>query len=481
MNYTRLAKLGIALAVLLTGLMASSVLAGTPSGAGPYDSLRVTGAWQTIAPNTRLWFYFDYGGDRSKIEIALDAYGANNLPLAVFTPDQAKAWLPDPTTAPVGLGMPPTTQTAAAIHDLVWVGAFNFPGRFFAVVTNNNPAPLSFRLTVSGAGVMLAPAPTPTPLLWFLKTPLATPIPAATLQGKIVFQDASGGNIYTVNGDGTNLTRITYGLDPAWSPDGGRIAFSRWDEPAGLFIANADGSNAQRIFGAPQLLSSRWSPDGTRIAFTRQQGGTLEDRWVCVGRSCFTAPADPFWKLGIVDVASGALTEPACTRHCFAPTWSDNHTLVYADAGYGILRTDTLPPVRVVSEDGTVETLNPISTLFSQNPKVQSAAASPDGRQIAFQAVQHDHWEIVVMNADGRNPISVARPTRRTFQVVNDVAPTWSPDGKHVLFLSDRNGKWEFFLADADGSNLRQVLKNVTDTLPIQYNFSNERVIDWVK
>ena len=64
---------------------------------------------------------------------------------------------------------------------------------------------------------------------------------------------------------------------------------------------------------------------------------------------------------------------------------------------------------------------------------------------------------------------------------VHNVAPVWSPDGQQVLFLSDRNSKWEFFVTDPSGSNIRQVLKNVTDLIPLRFDFSNERMMDWTK
>jgi len=28
---------------------------------------------------------------------------------------------------------------------------------------------------------------------------------------------------------------------------------------------------------------------------------------------------------------------------------------------------------------------------------------------------------------------------------------------------------------------LKQVMKNISDSIPIRYNFSNERVVDWIK
>ncbi len=450
--------------------LAPTVLAGAPTGAGPNDPMMVTGNWQTIAPNTRLWFYFDYTGDKSSIYAYLDTGGVTNIDLAVFTPAQAQQWVNDPTTAPIGRGTPPGSNTSDAVHDLVWLGAFNAPGRYFVTLVNNNSSPVSVRLLVRGDNVALGPTPTPTPGPVFIN-PYAKAAPVGNLQGRVLFQDASGGVIYTVNGDGTNLTRVTYGLDPAMSPNGKLIAFARWNEPAGLFIANADGTNEKQLLNLPQLVAPQWSPDGTRIAYTVQKGGTVESGKVCFGPyGCFTFPPDPHWKIGVVDVTSGVVSEPQCSYHCFSPTWSgDGHTLAYADGTFGILLTDTAP-------NG-----GPARNFYTQNPSVQSTSYSPDGSKIVFMAKQADHWEINTVNADGSNVWAVTKQDPLSFTQVNNVAPAWSPDGKQILFLSDRNGKWEFFVANADGSGLTQVLKSVTDAIPIRYNFSSERVADWIK
>ncbi|MCL4394366.1 MAG: hypothetical protein M1482_06100 [Chloroflexi bacterium] len=456
------------LILLAAAGLATAVFAAGPTGAGPNDALLGTDAWQTLAPNASLWFAFDYSGDRSRIWASLDDNAASNVVLAIFTPAQAQAWLNDPKTAPVGYGTKPGAGTSDAVHDLVWMGTFNAPGRYFAVVTNNNSTPVSFRLLIHGDSTQYGPTMTPTPRP-VIANPFATPVPQGTLQGRLIFQVASGSNIYTVNGDGTNLTRITYGMDPAWSPDGKHITFARWDASAGVFTANADGTNEQEIFGVYKPLSPQWSPDGTRIAYVSQKGGTLDDKKICFYTMCFNIVADPHWKIGVIDLDTRTLTEPRCSYHCFSPTWStDNHTIAFADATFGILTTDTLTSADPV-------------TIFSQNPAVQSTLYSPDGSKIAFQVRQANHWEINVMNADGSfvTPVTFADPFAST--PVNNVAPRWSPDGKQILFLSDRNGKWEFFVVNVDGTGLKQVLKNVTDLLPIWYNNSNERVVDWIQ
>ncbi len=458
------------LVALVIATFAPALLAAGPTGAGPNDPLMVTGNWQNAAPNTGLWFYFDYPADKSKVEVDLDANGASNLQLAIFTPEQARQWLQDPTTKPIGYGTPQNSSSAASVHDLVWQGAFNAPGRYYAVVTNNNATPVSFRLLIVGEHVSLAPQPTATPLPSWMKNPYATPVPTGSIQGRLIFQEASGGNIYTVNGDGTNLTRITSGLDPAWSPDATKITFSRWGPQGGLFIANADGSGERQVFGNSKLIAPQFSPDSTRVAFTVQKGGVLDDKQMCFYGMCFNFPADPHWKMGVVNVNTNALVEPQCTDHCFSPTWShDNHTILFADATFGLLTTD--------ANSNT----NPATKVFTQNPSVQSPSYSADGTKVVFEVKQNNHREINWMNADGSNvtPVTLADPL--SFQEVNNVAPTWSPDGKQILFLSDRNGKWEFFVVNTDGSGLAQVLKSVTDQIPIRFNFSSERVIDWAR
>lgn len=459
----------IILTVLAIAVAVPAVFAAGPTGAGPNDPLYATGAWQTVAPHAAQWYFFDYPGDKSKVEVDLDTNGVSGIQLGIFTSAQAQSYVQDPTTQPVAWGTAPNPNSQSASHDLIWLGGFNYGGRYFAVVINNNANPVSVRVTMNGQGIVTGPTPTPTlTLAQMFPNPLATPISTTNVTGKFVFQDGSGGNIYTVNGDGSNLQRATYGLDPSWSPDGKMITFSRWNAPAGVFIANADGSNEQQLYGGNQILSPQWSPDGSHIVFTIFKGGPGESSF-CFRGFCFSSSGDPHWKLGMVDM-SGTLTQPRCSNHCFSPTWfTDNQTVVYADPQFGILAANTAP-------NG-----GPEWNVYTQNITVQSPSFSPDGKQIVFMVKQHDHWEINVMNGDGSNvrPLTSADPL--SFAVVNNVAPAWSPDGTQILFLSDRGGKWEFFVVNADGTGLKQVLKNVTDKVTVNYNFSNERVIDWAK
>lgn len=85
------------------------------------------------------------------------------------------------------------------------------------------------------------------------------------------------GDVWVMNADGTDQLNLTNmpsvgNLWPTWSPDGTKIAFaSDRDHPfPGLneiYVMNADGSNVTRLTYTGLNSWPAWSPDGTRIAY----------------------------------------------------------------------------------------------------------------------------------------------------------------------------------------------------------------------
>jgi Tol biopolymer transport system component len=94
-------------------------------------------------------------------------------------------------------------------------------------------------------------------------------------------------DLYVINADGSNVTMLaTDGWSPDWSPDGAEIAFARSATPCypldppflpclfEIFAINATGSNPRRLTTTPSPFSTAnpaWSPDGARIAFEKEK------------------------------------------------------------------------------------------------------------------------------------------------------------------------------------------------------------------
>ena len=84
--------------------------------------------------------------------------------------------------------------------------------------------------------------------------------------------------IYAMNADGSEITRLTnsdrVAREPAWSPDGRRIAFSSsyGHAHSSIYVMDMDGSNARMAWGGIPGYGPAWSPDGRRIVFTNYPG-----------------------------------------------------------------------------------------------------------------------------------------------------------------------------------------------------------------
>jgi TolB protein len=92
-----------------------------------------------------------------------------------------------------------------------------------------------------------------------------------------------------INVDGTNFKRLVSDLNmngyPDWSPDGKQLAFSSsvWNEhrtklgTSDIYFVNLDGTNLTKLTSSPaDDYSPAWSPDGKKLAFVSKRHGSAD-------------------------------------------------------------------------------------------------------------------------------------------------------------------------------------------------------------
>ena len=250
------------------------------------------------------------------------------------------------------------------------------------------------------------------------------------------------GNICVMNEDGSGRVQLTDeqgdDSDPAWSPDGSKVAFSsRREGGIDIYIVNADGSGLKRVTdGQFADFGPTWSPDGSRIAYTSQRNS---------GHEIVVMNADGSNPTQITDRPERE----------WGPTWSPNgNQIAYTATG------DVRSGIYVMNTDGTGRTL-----LYATNRDARSPAWSPDGKTIAFASEIRHGWnnnhELFMINIDGSGL------TRLTYRSLDESSPSWSPDGKMLTFGSRESGNFEIYvMVDLETHNQRLTDNTYADIAP---------------
>lgn len=240
---------------------------------------------------------------------------------------------------------------------------------------------------------------------------------AADRRGKLVFAAGNQGReelfVATIGRPGARrLTRNRVAdTDPAWSPDGTRVAFARGGRIA---LANADGSGLRLLTTGERDSNPSWSPRGARIAFVRSAGESSSIRWLEVrsGRE------------GRFSWSGEGQRDPA---------WSRRGPLAYAGT----------------TEDGTSDLFFVAPTAGSANQVVAlgddiQPAWSPNGRSVAFSSNRSGTFDIYVMRTDGNDVRQI------TAGAADETSPVWSPDGTRIAFVD--GGHLTVVRADGSGA-----------------------------
>jgi polyisoprenoid-binding protein YceI len=244
--------------------------------------------------------------------------------------------------------------------------------------------------------------------------------PLVSAKGRLLFSAISNDDVehlYTIGANGRGLRRLGdddgFQMQPTWSPDGRRIAFSRAEPdpnapPPSINLIRADGADRKQLSlgGMPD-----WSPDGRRIAFLSEAGAVGAGKISVIGADGSAARR-----------FSGTPTSDS------EPRWAPDGRRIAVSA-YGGTSNDDVAVIQVGSGS--------FRRLTHAPGYEDSPAWSPDGRRIAYVKDGAIH----LMRADGSGDRAITKGR-------NDSVPNWSPDGRRMSWVRDGN----LYLARADGS-----------------------------
>ncbi len=242
--------------------------------------------------------------------------------------------------------------------------------------------------------------------------------PSWSRDGRLVAFDAwgktggnSGSTIYVVNPDGTNLRRLVDGMMPSLSPQGHRIAFSRFSRGRGIWIVNTDVPDEELIQVDETGWGTDWSPDGSRIAFTKHEGGR--------------------GNIAIFNIVEGTRSdvfppgESPYRQISWNFAWSpDGRTIAFRG-----VREDGKPELAVVNADGTGQGLKAVVA----GEVLPAVSFFPDGRVMFSQAWKERENRLQLLTVDPtKDAPPELLPGLPLGFIYSDAAP--SPNGDFVVY-----------------------------------------------
>lgn len=251
---------------------------------------------------------------------------------------------------------------------------------------------------------------------------------------KVLFQFRD--NIWSIDSDGANLTRVSNGtgiaMSPNWSHDGSRIAYIELRDYGGVAVLQNPVSGARqtvpRPTGGGQAATPAFSPDGSTLSFAMNTERGTDLYAVDISRMCCVRQL----------TASGKL--------------ADNMNPAYSPDGRRLAFMSTRPgrgQIYVMDADGANQR---ILVPFDGMAAGASYAPewSPDGDRVAFHRDIAGGKQVLVYDfGSGQSRAVTSAGTNED--------PSWAPDSRHLVFRSSRSPAGQLWVLDTESGSLRRL------------------------
>jgi Tol biopolymer transport system component len=248
--------------------------------------------------------------------------------------------------------------------------------------------------------------------------------------------------IYVVDAEGGELTKVADGYAPIWSSDGQQI----------LYVTNFSASEE----GSEQSLKAFSIEDGkdTTLVTQRWISGLwpIESVQYSADDSLIAAYVGGLEMEGFIVIVNGdggpVWEGPDFVYGADGFSWApDDHRLAYRDSGKPFVGGEE-PSLKIVSAD-TGETIQSL-----EQPAFWPRWSPGGDRIAAFSWEEGSSFRALIVDADRGQ---VILESERVFGDLWNSRPIWSPDGASLLFAASHDDQMQLYVMDGGDGELHAI------------------------
>jgi Tol biopolymer transport system component len=259
---------------------------------------------------------------------------------------------------------------------------------------------------------------------------------------RIAFRsDREGGGLFVMGATGESVKRLTnFGYHPAWSPSGHEVAFSthniedpndRTQERSDIWIVDAGTGEKRQLTGESMgdAAQPQWSPSGARIAYwSRRKGGQRD-----------------LWTIAATGGTPVAVTDDVAFD--WNPVWSPDGKYLYFSSDRG----GQMNLWRVPIEEPTGKVTGPPESLTTPSPYAEHLSFSRDGRRAVYVS-ELSSKHILKANFNPDSAVLTTAPVAVTEGSKHTAQPNLSPDGQWFVYSTQGDKQEDLFIIDKNGT-----------------------------